>query len=78
MRLAASQAGNSAAYTKAVETAYCKLWADYCRNAQRTRGTSEWAGLARPPPHCNANVVLSALQPATQMSVAFSLIRLSL
>jgi predicted O-linked N-acetylglucosamine transferase (SPINDLY family) len=32
-RIMASQAGNSAAYTRAVEAAYRKLWADYCQNA---------------------------------------------
>jgi predicted O-linked N-acetylglucosamine transferase (SPINDLY family) len=32
-RLAASAAGNSALYTKAVETAYRTMWPDYCRAA---------------------------------------------
>jgi predicted O-linked N-acetylglucosamine transferase (SPINDLY family) len=31
-RLAASAAGNSATYTKAVEAAYRKMWTEYCRS----------------------------------------------
>jgi predicted O-linked N-acetylglucosamine transferase (SPINDLY family) len=33
IRLSSSAAGNSAIYTKAIETAYRKMWADYCRTA---------------------------------------------
>jgi len=32
-RLSASAAGNSALYTQAIETAYRKMWADYCQAA---------------------------------------------